>query len=44
MEWVQIALSIVAGLATAIPLVIKLVEYVQKVIKEKTGALCSIWS
>lgn len=35
MDWVQLALSIVAGLATAIPLVIKLVEYVQKAIKEK---------
>lgn len=35
MDWVQFALSIVAGLATAIPLVIKLVEYVQKAIKEK---------
>ncbi len=35
MEWVQLALSILAGLATAIPLVIKLVEYVQKAIKEK---------
>lgn len=35
MEWVQIALSIIAGLATAIPLVIKLIEYVQKAIKEK---------
>ena len=35
MEWVQLALSIMAGLVTAIPLVIKLVEYVQKAIKEK---------
>lgn len=35
MDLVQFALSIVAGLATAIPLVIKLVEYVQKAIKEK---------
>ena len=35
MEWVEFALSIVAGLAAAIPLVIKLVEYVQKAIKEK---------
>lgn len=35
MEWVEFALSIVAGLATAIPLVIKLVEYVQKAVKEK---------
>lgn len=35
MDLAQFALSIVAGLATAIPLVIKLVEYVQKAIKEK---------
>lgn len=35
MEWMNYALSIVAGLATTIPLVIKLVEYVQKAIKEK---------
>lgn len=35
MEWVQLALSIMAGLVTAIPLVIKLIEYVQKAIKEK---------
>ena len=35
MEWVQLALSIMAGLVTAIPLVLKLVEYVQKAIKEK---------
>lgn len=35
MEWVQLILSVLAGLATAIPLVIKLVEYVQKAVKEK---------
>lgn len=35
MEWVRIVLAIVSGLATAIPLVIKLVEYVQKATKEK---------
>lgn len=35
MEWVQLTLSVVAGLATAIPLVIKLVEYVQKAVKER---------
>ena len=34
MNW-DIVISIVAGLATAIPLVIKLVEYVQKAVKEK---------
>lgn len=35
MEWVKLALAIISGLATAIPLVIKLVEYVQKATKEK---------
>lgn len=35
MEWVQLVVSILAGLATAIPLVIKLVEYVQKAVREK---------
>lgn len=35
MEWLELAISILAGLAAAIPLVIKLVEYVQKAIKEK---------
>ena len=35
MEWLELAVSILAGLATAIPLVIKLVEYVKKAVKEK---------
>lgn len=35
MEWVKYALSIFAGLSVTIPLVLKLVEYVQKAIKEK---------
>lgn len=35
MEWVQLVVSVLAGLATAIPLAIKLVEYVQKAVKEK---------
>lgn len=35
MQWIDLAASILVGLATAIPLVIKLVEYVQKAIKEK---------
>lgn len=35
MEWVEYTLSIVAGLAATIPLVIKLIEYVRKSIKEK---------
>ena len=34
-EWVNVALAILSGLAAAIPLVIKLVEYVQKATKEK---------
>ena len=34
MNW-DIVLSIIAGLATAIPLVIKLVQYVEKAIREK---------
>ena len=35
MEWYEIVISVLSGLAAAIPLVIKLVEYVQKAIKEK---------
>lgn len=35
MEWVKFLLAILSGLVTAIPLVVKLVEYVQKSIKEK---------
>ena len=35
MEWVKYVVAILTGLATAIPLVIKLVEYVQKAVKEK---------
>lgn len=35
MEIYQYILSIISGLAVTIPLVIKLVEYVQKAIKEK---------
>lgn len=35
MEWMQLIVSVFAGLATAIPLAIKLVEYVQKAVKEK---------
>lgn len=35
MEWLQLVVSVLAGLATAIPLAIKLVEYVQKAVKEK---------
>lgn len=35
MKWVELALAVISGLAAAIPLVIKLVEYVQKATKEK---------
>lgn len=35
MEWVNYAISIISGLAVAIPLIIKLVEYVKKAVKEK---------
>lgn len=35
MEWDKILISILSGLVTAIPLVVKLVEYVKKAIKEK---------
>lgn len=35
MEWVNYVVSILSGLAAAIPLVIKLVEYVRKSVKEK---------
>lgn len=35
MEWLRLLVSVLAGLATAIPLAIKLVEYVKKAVKEK---------
>ena len=35
MEWMNLTVAILSGLATAIPLAIKLVEYVQKAIQEK---------
>lgn len=35
MEWMKYIVAIFSGLAAAIPLVIKLVEYVQKAAKEK---------
>lgn len=35
MEWTDVVLSIISGLAAAIPLVIKLVEYVRKAVQEK---------
>lgn len=38
MEWYEIIVSILAGIATAIPLVVKLVEYVKAAIMEKNWA------
>ncbi len=35
MEWYEIIVSILSGLAVTIPLVIKLVEYVKKAVQEK---------
>lgn len=35
MEWYEILISVLSGLVVTIPLVVKLVEYVQKAIKEK---------
>ncbi len=35
MEWAQVAVSILTGLAAAIPLVTQLVKYIQKARKEK---------
>ncbi len=35
MDWLNIIVSILTGLAACVPLVIKLVEYVQKAVKEK---------
>lgn len=35
MEWINYAVSVLSGLAVAIPLVIKLVEYVRKAVREK---------
>lgn len=35
MEWLEIIVSILSGLAVCIPLAIKLVEYVRKLVQEK---------
>lgn len=35
MEWYEIIISILSGIATCIPLVISLVKYIQKATKEK---------
>lgn len=43
MEHIDLIIAIIAGLATAIPLVIKLVEYVRKSVQEKNwGQLVSL--
>lgn len=43
MEYTDLIIAIIAGLATAIPLVIKLVEYVRKSVQEKNwGQLVSL--
>lgn len=34
-EWVNLIVAILSGLITAIPLVVKLIEYVQKAVREK---------
>lgn len=39
MEWLTYLVAILSGLATAIPLVIKLVEYVQKAVKERNWGI-----
>lgn len=39
MEWYEILISVLTGIATAIPLIIKLVEYIKKAVKEKNWAL-----
>ena len=38
MDWINYAISVLSGLAIAIPLVIKLVEYVQESVKQKNWA------
>lgn len=35
MKWYEILITILSGMITAIPLIVKLCEYVQKAIKEK---------
>lgn len=35
MEWYEIVISILSGLVAVIPLVVKLIEYVKKAIKER---------
>ena len=43
MEWYEVFISILAGLATAIPLVVELVKYVKESVREKNwGKLVSL--
>ena len=43
MEWYEIIISILSGIATCVPLVISLVKYIQKVAKEKNwGAVVQL--
>ena len=38
MDWINVVVSILVGLATCIPLAAKLVQYVQKAVQEKNWA------
>lgn len=43
MEWLELTVAILAGLATAIPLIIKLIQYVKIAAKEKNwGAVLNM--
>lgn len=43
MEWLELIVAILAGLATCIPLAVKLVQYVKQAVKEKNwGALLEL--
>jgi len=35
MNWINITVSVLSGLAVTVPLILKLIEYVQKAVKEK---------
>ena len=37
-DWIDLIVALLAGMATAIPLVVKLVQYVKKAVKEKNWA------
>ena len=38
MKWYEILITVLSGIATAVPLIVKLCEYVQKAVKEKNYA------